>query len=201
MKTLETKFIEDTNHQYSIQEDGALIRHFKQFRIKGGGYETIRETIVVPYTKAPNRNCLFFKTNCNGKTLRFSKNVLLAKYFGYMFCPQCTQKTETTKYIKICCTCAKKNANKNSQKWKKMNPEKYKECLSKSYHKNRSKNAPKRIAKLKEQRSIISRNYAASRLNISISDLTDEIYESFKKTLLLKREVSKEFNIPVKHVR
>ena len=201
MKTLETKFIEDTNQQYSIREDGALIRHFKQFRVKGGSFQTMHENVIVPYKKAPNRQCLIAVINSSGKVRSFSKNSLLAKYFSYIFCPQCTQKIKTTKHIRICRTCAKENLNKNGGKWRKLNPEKYKVSLSKSYHKHRSKNAPRQLAKLQEQRTMISRNYVASKLMILISDLTDEIYENYKKTLLLKREVSKEFNIPVNLIK
>lgn len=201
METLQTKFIEGTNQQYSIREDGALVRHFKKIRVKGGGFQAIHEDVVVPYTKAPNRNCLIAVVNSNGKLWSFAKNSLLAKYFGYILCPQCTQKIETTKHVRLCSSCVKKNANETNGRWRKRNPLKYKECVSKSYHKHKKKYAPKHLAKLEQQRAVVSRNYAASKLMISISDLTDDIYESFKKTLLLKREVSKEFNIPVNHVR
>jgi hypothetical protein len=152
---METKFIEGTNNQYSIREDGNVIQHYK-LTWTGKITKIGIDRIMPKYGK----NKTFINLCINGKNNGLTINTLLIKYFNIKHCIGCNCKLNDFKRIK-CDKCIDNyNKNYNSRKIK-----------------------------------TISRTYTADKLNIPLSELSDDLYNHYKLTLKLKRKISKKHNI------
>jgi hypothetical protein len=197
---METKFIEGTNEQYSIREDGVVIRHYK-YRGRKEYNHKIKEDVIIEYKKHPTRNCNYIVVNSNNKIYNWFKNSLLAKYFNIIICPNCNKTIKTTVHIRVCDKCIKETLNKLSRKWRKNNPELSKLSMRKSFHKNYHKYRPTILEKAKTKRTNITKNYVSSKLNIPINDLTDDMYNLFKANLKIKRLLSEKTGIPTNLIK
>jgi hypothetical protein len=148
---METKFIEGTNQQYSIREDGFVIRNY--LTSHGKIVYTSREV-------KSNKNSINLNT-INGRK-RFTLSLLMKQYYDGVECEHCENKV-TLKYKRICENCeltintrAKKNSIKKVSKW-----------------------------------------YVAKLLDISIKELTEELYNHHKKLILFKRQLAHTHNISI----
>jgi hypothetical protein len=192
---METKFIEGTNEQYSIREDGAVIRHYLK---KGHGNNQKPwieyNNVELIYKKHPQRNCMSIIVRCNGKTLQFFKNSLLSKYFNIIICPQCENIINVEKHERVCKKCINFNNKQLQKKLRLKNPVLYQSFQKKHYENNKEKRQiySKNLQKIKRQ--VISRDYVASKLEIPVSLLTDDFYENYKATLLVKRKLAEKLN-------
>ena len=92
---LQTRFIEGTNQQYSIREDGVVIRHYRYY------YNNIK--YEDRFIKSPI-------INCQGKNIRISPIPLVKKYFGKT-CTICNCSSITNSFPKhrnVCYSCFNK---------------------------------------------------------------------------------------------
>lgn len=197
---METKFIEGTNEQYSIREDGVVTRHYKYKGRKEYNHK-IKEDVIIEYKKHPTRNCNYIVVSSNYKVFNWFKNSLLAKYFNIIICPNCNKIIKTTVHIRVCDKCIKETLNNLSKKWRKNNPELSKLSMNKSYYKNYHKYKADILEKAKIKRINITKNYVASKLNMSINDLTDDMYNLFKANLKIKRLLSEKTGIPTNLIK
>ena len=152
---METKFIEGTNEQYSIREDGAVISHYLRTR----GVNSYRDKILPVHIH--NTGNIYI----NGKKKTVSFPYLLYKYFGYKFCVKCNNKIYNILNY-VCDDCNKKREKK------------YSDIITKN----------------------ITKRYVARQLKISVSLLTDELYQNYKATLLVKRKIAEKLNTKPQYI-
>jgi hypothetical protein len=111
---METKFIEDTNEQYSIREDGNVIKHYKKQRISNTITIDIETNNIIKVLKG---NCI--DIHFNGKAKRLSISNLLTEYFGYSICNQCSNKFIPNISPVKCDCCRDTNRNISSNNYGK----------------------------------------------------------------------------------
>jgi hypothetical protein len=168
---METKFIEGTNEQYSIREDGVVIKHYTIFKRLGKVYE---DSIL---EGSKNKEEKVDQFNIKGKY--HGKNALMIKYFGIKSCrnPNCSNLL--IKLRAMYCSDCKKLSRDNFN-------ERYKE-----------KRKLAAIKKLEKGIQLVTKKYVAGLLKIKMSELPDELYEHHRNLLLFKRKLSKEFNVSI----
>jgi hypothetical protein len=156
---LETKFIEGTNNQYSIRNDGVVISNrFNKELSFANSWKSI--TIYI-----------------NKKRTVFSSNKLLEEYFGYHLCNSCNNRIYNDKRRVKCSDChclGKKRRNEARIKWRAENP-----ILFKAQAKRKNDH----------DRSIISKGYISTILKIQIQDLDEDFYQAAKTRLILSRKL------------
>lgn len=81
---MESYFIKDTNKQYSIREDGTVIRHFK-LNFKSSTIKYYKDEVVHSH-KQINRHYIYAYINRK----RVFINSLLREYFDRVICRQCS---------------------------------------------------------------------------------------------------------------
>ena len=157
---METKFIDGTNEQYSIREDGVLIRHYCiNARTKEKKYKDVERFGALD--KRKTRTSIVFLWRINKKTVCKTQGALLVEYFGYKLCKILNCSGKVYKKERYHCEdCVKKNINE----------------VSKNTTKAEIKN--------------ISKHYVSVKLNISIHELTDDMYNLYKANLNNKRLLS-----------
>jgi hypothetical protein len=172
---METKFIEGTNQQYSIREDGVITKHYKRYRNQ-------HNIGIIPMCKEYNTSGTLTKIQPE-KNLIYNPQILLAKYFGFRYCKKCTNKfIEENIKCTHCNDCKRNTINAHSKKWAEMYPDKKKKSSIKSS---------------KKIRNIMTKSYISSRLNIKVIELTEEMYIHHKKTILFQRQLAKTHNISI----
>jgi hypothetical protein len=187
---LQTKFIEGTNEQYSIREDGAIISHYRiRYNALYKRYYTI--------TKDIEKKLAEYRCNIlvNGVNKSFSCVQLVYDYFGFFECKTCKSRTAHS-CKRICKECSIKN-KKNYRKLHPVNPINQK-VNNKKYRLNnpeKVKEAAKKAGMLSSLN--ITRNHVAQCLNLTVGELTDELYNHHKNVLIFKRQVAKENNINI----
>ncbi len=192
---METKFIESTNKQYSIREDSAVIRHYLK---KGHGHNQKPwieyKDVEILYKQHPQRKCMSITIRSNGKTHHFFKNSLLSEYFNIIICPQCDNVVNVTKHERVCKKCIHYNINELQKKARRVNPLLYRSLQKKFYNNNKEKLLFYHKEKEKVKRIIITKSYVASKLEIPVSLLTNELYQNYRATLLVKRKLAEKLN-------
>lgn len=197
-----TKFIEGTNEQYSIREDGVFIRHYLK---KGQGHNQKPwieyKDVEMLYKQQSKRKCMVIIIRCNGKTYNFFKNSLLSKYFNIIICPKCDNVINVTKHIRVCETCIRNNINELQKKSRKANPLLYSSLQKKFYNENKERMLIYHKKRQKISRTNITKNYTACKLQIPVASLTDELYENYKATLLVKRKIAEKLNCSMNKIK
>lgn len=160
---MKSHFIENTNKQYSIREDGIFIRYYiKRWCPKSNKYIIIYSIDII---KPSTTNVV--KYILNGKSKQNTINTLLKEYFGYYFCKKCNIKVINNKsrYSK-CIKCVNKRRER--------------------YHKK----YPDRI-KQQDLNNVINltKSYIASDLRVSVKILTTETITAKREQLLLHRQL------------
>lgn len=194
---MKTKFIENTNEQYSIREDGVVIKHYKKFYSKKRGHRIIFKDEEVKVSKVNKSVNIYYN--------KINKNItikqLLFKYFNYCICKKCNFKIKENLPQGICSNCLKLNIKESKKKYFLKNTEK-------TYKKAKiwRDNNPERIKLLRKkttqkQMLTISKNYIAHSLKISVKDLTDDLYHHHRDLILLKRNVAKNHNISINRLK
>lgn len=193
---MESHYIKGTNRQYSIREDGTIVRHYKS-----------REPRILKYTYLSNNHIPVISLTING--IRGTKSVskLMTKYFPYLivnlnnpspfpifkdnnnrnyscnnliFHEVFTNNEAVTKY-----RINNKEKRKNSNnKWRNNNLEEVK--------KNSRIHSKRHV-------EIISKSYASAKLNIPVKLLTNELYLIYKENLIFKRQLAKKYNISINY--
>jgi hypothetical protein len=165
------KFIEGTDDQYSIREDGVVIKHYTIFkRLKKVYKDSILEGSKNKEGKVDQFNI---------KNKYYGKNALMIKYFGIKSCRGKNCSNHLTKLRAMYCSDCKKLSRDNFN-------ERYKETRRLV-----------RIKKLEKDVQLITKKYVADLLKIKMSELPHELYEHHRNLLLFKRKLSKEFNVSI----
>lgn len=205
------KFIENTNNQYSIGIDGSVIRHF---------YKANAHTILVKDDLIEghiSKNALKVEFSINTKCVGYLVKHLVAEYFNLPK-PFINNNRSQSKIINI--NGNSRNCDINNLKWVvkqgiptfKSSEERreYYININKEYSKSeigklskklstqRVRSTPEglarlRLAGLKTQRiyqDTLNKNYIAGILKIPTALLTNEVYESHKALLKVKRLLS-----------
>jgi hypothetical protein len=189
---LETKFIKDTNNQYSIRNDGVVISHY--LYCARYNKTVFRDKILAFKNNKDQAKCatpsVLLYINKQGKSMSVQK--LLLKYFNFTFCSNCKAKMlfseESNK--RFCINCRSKTDKKQyASNYVKTHADKYAEYNKKSRIKNLSRLKPLEIEKSKQQIKTLAKSYVAACLRIPTALLTEELYDNCKKTILLKREI------------
>ena len=124
---LETKFIEGTNNQYSIRNDGVVISHYIFNSL--ANKKIIKEKVL----KISSINTVCFRVN-KTKITR-SVQTLLFKTFKYKFCVECNNK-HYIEQDRLCNDCKKADKRKASVRYSEStikSSKKKAELLTKSY--------------------------------------------------------------------
>ena len=174
---MESKYIENTNQQYSIREDGMIFIHYRIKRITNTRKDKITCNDVLSIIRDNSVDISY-----TDKIRRKSINSLLFEHFGYKICNQCSSKFIPNISPVKCDNCRKTNkkvsANKYAKEWYKNNTE-----LAKQIARNNNKK--------------VTKTYVAQILDIKSSNLTDELYNDYRNLILLKRRIAKENNISI----
>jgi hypothetical protein len=180
---MKSHFIKDTNEQYSIREDGVIVRHYRLSPKKGIVYQ---EKVLTVYT-AKNNNYQYLKLRVKGKYKGIALTTLLFKYLNYTLCVECKEKIKGLSGSRRLCPTCKQSQQESSlkhywrdpkaaylkgKKWKSNNLDKVKEWSN---------------ASSKREVDRMSRNYISKLLKIPIEDLSNELYQLKKITLKTKR--------------
>ena len=169
---MKTKFIEGTNKQYSIREDGEVIRHYKYTWTRK---KTYKEGIMPKYGK--NKTHVTINDLNSNKNGSFSINTLLRKYFNTFKCVQCSIiKPNNFKRSCVCNECLKNNVSS------------YNKRTRSKYRESNKLSCKKAIENLKPY-------YVAGTLRgykekyVSHKLLDEKIIESKRQQLLLHRTI------------
>jgi hypothetical protein len=191
---MKTKFIEDTNEQYSIREDGAVISHYRlRYSPLQGKYFMIFENKELKLSKKDKNVNINTK---NGKKT-VSPKKLLFEYFKYSICKKCNSKVEQDLLKSVCKNCIRLNKNKYNRERAALNPEKIKE--QRKRWKDNNIEAYRSMSKKASKKAMINvtRNYIAQTLNIFVKDLSDDLYSHHRKLILLKRQIAEDQKINI----
>lgn len=200
---METKFIEGTNEQYSIREDGKVFcNYIIRYNPKKRIYNKIEKVFELKIGDS-GKNKNMFKIRIEGVQKGFSVKVLLFEYFQISICKKCNSKVNCLLKKEICKNCRKLKEKKRKQLFSQV-PENIikrkiyrKKYIKLNYEKN--KKYQRDSAKRKTQK--ITKAYIAGLLKISVSEVSDEIYNHHKELILLKRKIAKENNLNINSLK
>tara|TARA_R110000772_G_C13274120_1_gene436507 strand:+ start:89 stop:670 length:582 start_codon:yes stop_codon:yes gene_type:complete len=185
---LERKFINGTNEQYSMTEDGIFLSHYRRRIIRGKEIKInkVKQLIVDKYANQVN---ILNKNR--------SVKVLIFEHFGYSFCKQCNKKLDYNPRSAICKECLKENYKASMKKYystdyaikkRSADVKKYKKNNPEVYKAMNKRSSIKYIEK-------VTKGYVAMCLDIPVKDITDEVYNYHRNNLLFKRELAKKYNL------
>ena len=180
---LESKFIEGTNNQYSIRNDGVVISHYSL----SGGVLTKREKLISKKLKKNQIYKSYISTiYIQGIQRDIRIETLLFKYFNIQTCRECEEEIINNKRTYLCPSCKKSHTSVNQDKWKTKNPDKQKKYCSISNTKKRQN---------------ITKSYMSSLLKMPVEDISEELFEDFKNTLKVKRLLAQKLNCSIQKLR
>lgn len=187
---LESKFIEGTNKQYSIRNDGVVIRHFSivsnQFITTRIVYrdKIVKQNLVNrkinPENKAPYVRVLLY--SLDGKKREINVKVLVIKYFTNI---------KLHSNIKI----VNKDGNVFNCSLDNLEIQRV--------HSNYL-SLPRALTRKEvnnKKKLDITKGYVANQINMSAKDLTEELYQEYKALLLVKRLLVQETNCSFNSLR
>ena len=168
---LESKFIEGTNNQYSIRNDGVVISHYTF----SGNVCTIRDKIISQRKLSSQKYITFVSTiYLIGVQRDIRIESLLYKYFNIQYCRDCNNPVESSKRKYYCTACDRLHVSVKNNRWRENNIDKVKKAY---------------LANGLKKRTEITKHYVSTNLNMSVKDISDELYEAAKTNLILKRKL------------
>lgn len=169
---MKSKFIEGTNQQYSIREDGVVISHKRKTD------KIISPTIRKKQDYKAEVVCLYI----NGKQKNLRVETLLHNHFNLNICRDCGVKFKDNNRKYLCSCCKKEHHNINVKKWSDKNPSKVKQ-----YIKNGNLKA----------RENLTDSYIRSVLTLRKEEATQELIELERANIKLKRLLSSKLNVHI----
>ena len=160
---LESKFIEGTNKQYSIRNDGVVISHYLSTR-SGKVYKEKELSVDI------NKSVMIYIDKI--KRTR-SISFLLFDYFGFRLCNTCNRPF-FIKENKVCNSCQRIAQNSLVKQKYKKNPEYFKVKNNRAFLIRKEK---------------ITKSYVASCLRVPVEGITEEIYKAYKTKLTILRKL------------
>lgn len=194
-------FIKETSKRYSIREDGVVISHF------------LNKPMSVYSSKSnPNKSPSVRIKMENGKFRVMSVKGLVSKHFG-LDCFHCGETFLQKNKETLCSTnCKTERLRLHRLTYMQNNPDMTLLIRKNYYNKHgarvvtewRRKNKDKYAATTRKAsaktREKITRSYAAGKLKIKVGQLSDELYNTYVKSLTFKRGVSKNFGINIRRL-
>jgi hypothetical protein len=189
---LQTKFIEGTNEQYSIREDGAVFKNHVVRIIEG------KEHIIYKRTQ---RKISGSSMNITKYKISTSIKILIFNHFGYCICKKCNKKVDYLLNANACKECIKYGFVVNHRTYYNKNKEKHAKYV-REYQKNNIEKCKiwrkKAIAKSNEK---IQRHVASQFLKIPPKDIPDELLNEYRNLVKYKREIAKKYNVHIHSIR
>ena len=182
---LETKFIEGTNNQYSIRNDGVVIRHFSyvtnQFIKKIVYRDVIIKKKLVdrkinPENKLPYVRILLYPIE--GKKRECILKVLVIKYFTDTVINTNTRITHKDNNL---FNCSLYNLSVERK-------------LSNYLNVNRPLT---RVETANKNKMDLTKAYVGNQMGIHAKDLSDEVYKEYKAILKVKRLLAQKLNCSI----
>jgi hypothetical protein len=189
---LQTKFIEGTNEQYSIREDGVVFKNHIVKIIKG------KEHIIYKKTQ---RKISDNSINITKYKISTSIKILIFNHFKYCICKKCNKKVYYLLSGNACKECIENSFKIYTKTYYNKNKEKHINYV-KEYQKNNVEKckASAKKADLKS-REKIPRHAASQFLNIPPKDIPDELLNEYRNLVKYKREIAKKYNLHIQSIR
>lgn len=159
---MQSHFIKDTKEQYSIREDGVVIRHYRvRFNANTREYYTEHKEYI-------SLGSRIVTIVVNGIKKQATISVLLRDHFGFCFCTSCKDKVESTHSTRTMCDKCKRPRTEITKEWW-------------------ANNEDKRIGYYNKNIKDLSKSYVAQILHIPLKDLSEELYQLKKIVIKTKR--------------
>jgi hypothetical protein len=200
---LQTKFIEGTNEQYSIREDGVVFRNYIFYSNHSTNkIHKVFKKLQIKKTTSPS-----YSIRTGTKTSIISKAKTLLKHFGFKYCKKCNQKIYINENCNdlLCKECkiesVKKHYKQSNERQKNID-KKLQHAYYLNYKNNNFENYKATRKKAADKRTkTITKGYVADILEISLTELSDSLYQEKKKLLLFKREIAEKHNIHISSLK
>ena len=190
---LQTKFIEGTDEQYSIREDGVV---FKNYVIK-----TIKKEKNIIYKEKTQKKPFKNAINIQRYKISTSIKILIFNHFKYCICKKCNKKVDYLINKSACKECIKHAFKIHRKTYYDKNKEKLKNHI-KEYQKNNVEkytvSRKKSRAKLNEKGRI---DTASQFLKLSSKDISNELLNEYRNLLKYKRELARKHNLHINTFR
>lgn len=182
---LETKFIEGTNNQYSIRNDGVVIRHFSYVTNQVMKKVIYRDVIIKkklvdrkinPENKLPYVRILLYPIE--GKKRECILKVLVIKYFTDTVINTNTRITHKDNNL---FNCSLYNLSVERK-------------LSNYLNVNRPLT---RVETANKNKMDLTKAYVGNQMGIHAKDLSDEVYKEYKAILKVKRLLAQKLNCSI----
>jgi Zn finger protein HypA/HybF involved in hydrogenase expression len=160
---VKTKFIEGTNKQYSIREDGQVIIHY--IRRKNNKIIKYKEIKLLKQDNV--KSIVIF---VNRIRVKRTSNALLKEYFNTFLCKDCNKYYKKTTHAVLCNTCYNKR-RKLSKAKTYINTKEFQ--LKKSFYKT----------------LFLDNNVVSTRLGLPINMIPKELLELKRQQMLLNRKL------------
>ena len=168
------EFIKGTDKQYSIRENGIIIRHWKISRYKTKCYKNV---IVNGSFDRDGFKIFVYTFRTTRKRKIYYVNTLLKNYFNLDLPPKGYKANTLSKKEK------EKRRKTRCQNYKINNPEKVKITSR--------KNGVTRVKK-------VTKSYVSTMLRLKVNEISNELYLITKRNILLKRKISNQIGIDVR---
>jgi hypothetical protein len=189
---LQTKFIEGTDEQYSIREDGAVFKNHVVKIIEGKKHIIYKKT---------QRKVIANHININKYKISTTIKILIFNHFGYCICKKCNKKVNYLLSGNACKECIKYGFVVNHKTYYNKNKEKHVKYV-REYQKNNVEKCKiwQKKADLKS-REKIPRHIASQFLKIPPKEIPDELLNEYRNLVKYKRELSKKHNLHIQSIR
>jgi hypothetical protein len=169
---MKSKYIKGTNKQYSIREDGFVLKNYKYQRISNTRKDLIVTNNVLKYISKSTVNI-----KVNNKIRRLSIYKLMHEYFGFAYCKLCNNKFKYKTSPITCDKCRKESRKKSVQK---------------DYEVHKKERLIRSILYSKVQSNKLSDRYIHNCLNIRQGNLPKKLIELKRNQIKLHRELKKQ---------
>jgi hypothetical protein len=191
---MESKFIEDTNEQYSIREDGVIISNYRvRYSPLHDKYFKSFKEIELKQTKDDKA----VRITVNDKKKVVYGRKLIFEYFNISICKKCNLNVNYYLQKNICKKCISKSRSIREKKYRILFPEKI--SARRKLQRQNNPELYKMLSKKSGEKAKINltKTYIAGALKIFVKDLPDELYEHHKNLIIFKRKIAKEHNINI----
>jgi len=185
---LQTKFIEGTNEQYSIREDGAVFKNHVVKIIEG------KEHII--HKKRTQRKVIANHINITKYKISTTIKILIFNHFGYCICKKCNKKVDYLLNGNACKECIKYGFVINNKTYYNKNKEKHTK-----YVREYQKNNVEKCKVWQKKAALKSRKNASQFLNIPPKEITDELFNEYSNLVKYKREIAKKYNVHIQSIK
>jgi hypothetical protein len=189
---LQTKFIEGTNEQYSIREDGVVFSNYRNKKTKNKEYILYKIIQMRTYN-----NCLKLAPY----KISNSTKILVFKHFGYCICKQCNKKLDYMPFKHVCKECIESHNKAITKKYYNNNKEKYKNYAIEYIKNNPEKYKNKTLKNSQKAIKTITKYYVSKILSLSTKDISDELYNEYRNLLLYKRQIAEKHKISMQSIK